>query len=613
MRLPMRGRWLRRPAGAAAVALVVAFLAACGGGGDDNGDGATGEAGGVYRVGWENTFGFTGGFDPTGEYLGEAHGIYQNLMIRRLVGYPHTAGDAGNELIPDLAVEVPEPTNEGLTYTFELKDGVMFGPPLNREITSADVQYALERLANPDNGGQYSFYYNVIEGFEAFGNGEAESISGIETPDEKTIVFNLTEPAGDFPNRIAMPAAAPMPEEVAGCYEGRPGLYGRVVVSSGPYMIEGADQADASSCESLRPFSGFDGQTQLMLVRNPAYDPDTDSDARENNPDRFEFLVNANTDDIFNKIDAGEYQDHISSIPPQVLRRYQDSERLHRNSGDRTWYLTMNLTQPPFDDVAVRQAMNWVMDKQALVQAWGGPIIGDVAHHIIPNNMLNDALIDFEPYKSEEDRGDETQALEVMKGSKYDTDGDGICDAPECKNVLLLADTRDVDEKMLPVIRASAEKIGITFTIRTVEGAYPVIQTPSRNIPLAERPGWGKDYADPYTFFGPLFDGRTIIANGNTNYSLVGITPEKAAEVNASGNLENVPSVDEDLDRCAALTGGGRIDCYADLDRKLMEEVVPWIPYLWQYTVHIVSENVTAWDWDQAVGSTAYARVAVES
>jgi len=83
--------------------------------------------------------------------------------------------------------------------------------------------------------------------------------------------------------------------------------------------------------------------------------------------------------------------------------------------------------------------------------------------------------------------------------------------------------------------------------------------------------------------------------------------------VNATGNLENIPSVDEDLDRCAALTGGERIDCYADLDRKLMEEVVPWIPYLWQYTVHIVSENVTAWDWDQAVGSTAYARVAVES
>ena len=90
---------------------------------------------------------------------------------------------------------------------------------------------------------------------------------------------------------------------------------------------------------------------------------------------------------------------------------------------------------------------------------------------------------------------------------------------------------------MVPVIQQSAAKIGITFTVRSVEGAYPAIQTPSRNIPIAERPGWGKDYADPFTFFNPLFDGRTIQANGNTNYSLVGITPATAAKVDAKGDL----------------------------------------------------------------------------
>ena len=99
-----------------------------------------------------------------------------------------------------------------------------------------------------------------------------------------------------------------------------------------------------------------------------------------------------------------------------------------------------------------------------------------------------------------------------MKGSKYDANGDGTCSASACKNVLLIADVRQVDTKMVPVIQQSAAKIGITFTVRSVEGAYPAIQTPSRNIPIAERPGWGKDYADPFTFFNPLFDGRTIQA-----------------------------------------------------------------------------------------------------
>ena len=74
----------------------------------------TSQKGGVYRVGWEQSFGFTNNFDPTGEYLGNAWGLYSNLMMRSLVGYWHLPGAAGNKLIGDLATEVPTPTNNGL-------------------------------------------------------------------------------------------------------------------------------------------------------------------------------------------------------------------------------------------------------------------------------------------------------------------------------------------------------------------------------------------------------------------------------------------------------------------------------------------------------------------
>jgi peptide/nickel transport system substrate-binding protein len=599
---------------AALATVFVLLVSACGGGGGESSSGPA-ESGGTYRVGWENAFGFTNSFDPTGEYLGEAFSIYSNLLVRTLVGYNHVAGVAGNELVPDLAKEVPEPTDGGRTYRFELKDGIRFGAPVSRAITSADVRYAIERLGRPKNGAQYGFYYDVIRGMSDFAAGKTSSISGIETPDDKTIVFHLTEPTGDFLYRVAMPAAGPIPREVAKCFDGKPGRYGRNLVSSGPYMIEGSGEADASSCASLKPLSGFD-QTHLALVRNPEYDPSSDSTAaRENLPDRFLFTVNSNADDILAKVEAGELEDEISSIPATYLRRYATNDsladRLHRNSGDRTWYLTMNLTQPPFDDVRVRRAMNWVMDKAALVQAWGGPAIGEVANHIAPDTLLNDQLADYTPYSTAGSHGDAAKAKAAMKGSKYDTRGDGMCSAPACKNVLLIADTRAVDVKMLPVIKQSAEKIGISFVVRSVEGAYPAIQTPSRNIPIAERTGWGKDYADASTFFGPLFDGRTIQKNGNTNYSLVGITPETAAKVGAKGKVTGVPSVDADLDRCAALTGSARTSCYGDLDTKLMEDVVPWVPYLWSFATHITGPTVSKWEFDQFGGSIGYAHVAV--
>ena len=70
----------------------------------------------------------------------------------------------------------------------------------------------------------------------------------------------------------------------------------------------------------------------------------------------------------------------------------------------------MNLTQPPFDDVHVRRAMNWVIDKAALVQAWGGPSIGEVANHIAPDTLLNDQLSDYAPYATAGNHGSVAKA-----------------------------------------------------------------------------------------------------------------------------------------------------------------------------------------------------------
>ena len=574
-------------------------------------------SGGTLRIGWEQSFGFTDNFDPTGEYLGDAIGIHSNLLVRTLVGYNHVPDAAGNVLVPDIATAVPKPTNGGTVYTFHLKQGVKFSPPVNRAVTSKDILYALQRIAKPKNGAQYAFYYNAIKGFADYGAGKAKSISGIKTPNNSTIVFTLTRPTGDFLRRMSMPATGPIPPEAGKCFEGKPGRYGRDIVSTAGYMLKGIDQVDFSNCKTVKGASGFDGQTILDLVRNPNYDPKTDTKAaRENFPDEVQFIVNSNADDIFNKIEAGELDMANSTIPAQVLRRYATSSslrsRFHQNSGDRTWYITMNLTQPPFDDIHVRKAMNWIMDKTSLVQAWGGPAYGKVANHIVPDTLFNNQLAEFTPYKTAGDHGNVAKAKAAMKGSKYDTKGDGTCSAAACKNVYLLADTRLVDTKLVPVMQADANKIGITFKLHTVNGAYPTLQTVSKNIPVSARPGWGKDYADALTFFAPLFDGRSIIPTGNTNYSLVGITQSQCKQLKVTGNCNNVPSIDSQLDRCNRLAGGPRLTCYENLDKHLMTKVVPWVPYLWSYVTRITSPNVTKYVFDQFATTPAYAHIAVK-
>src|SRR3954454_24612957 len=254
----------------------------------DNGDA---KKGGVYRVGWEQAFGFTNNFDPTGEYLGNAWGLYVNLLMRPLIGYKHQPGAAGNELIGDLATAVPQPTDNGVTYTYKLRKGIKWAPPVKRAVTSQDVAYAMNRLANPKDGGQYSFYYTVIKGWDAVAGGKAKTVSGIITPDKNTIVFHLTKQTGDFNRRMSMPATAPIPSEVGKCFEGKPGDYGRDVVSNGPYMLKGADKVTASC--PMKPMSGYDGANgnHIILVRNPAYDQSTDP-YRKNYINTFKFVVN---------------------------------------------------------------------------------------------------------------------------------------------------------------------------------------------------------------------------------------------------------------------------------------------------------------------------------
>jgi peptide/nickel transport system substrate-binding protein len=606
--------------------LLALGAAACGGDGDGDGAGTdTAEGAGEPERGGTlvmqtDAFEWTGNFDPTGEYLGTALGFYSNLLVRTLMGYRHVAGPEGNELIPDLAAEEPEISEDGLTYTFTLRDGVMFSPPVDRAVTSKDVEYAFKRIGTESIVAQYGFYYTVIEGMEEFTEAggltkKGNDISGIETPDDQTITFKLTEPTGDFLYRLSMPAAGPIPEEVAKCFT-KAGEYGRFVMSSGPYMIEGSDQLDASSCGSMKPLPGFNPNQQLIMVRNPNYDEATDDpEARSNYIDRFEVTLNTNAQDIFDRIRSGQLGTAHASEPPEVIREYTQNDELKdfykSDPGDRTWYLTMNLTQPPFDDIHVRKAANWIMDKEGLRRAWGGAVKGDIAHHIVPDTMFNNELEDYAPYATEGDAGDEEKAKEEMAQSKYDTNQDGICDAPECKNVLHVTRTTDIWRNMVPVIEESFRKIGIEVTTREFEDSYTVIQTVKRQVPVSSTPGWGKDYADASTFM-VLFDSASILPEGNVNYSLVGLTSEQAADIGAKGTIQGLPSVDDDIKACNELTDQERLDCWMELDQKLMEEIVPWVPYLDANADFVTSEQITHYVFDQFAGEPAWAHMAVQ-
>ena len=131
----------------------------------------------------------------------------------------------------------------------------------------------------------YAYQYSVIRGFGDFADGAADSIVGLETPDDHTLVVQLDEPTSDLAYRLSLPAAAPVPD---GAAEGHDRDYRRFVVASGPYMVEGSDLLDFSVPPAEQePLTGFvpadiaeDGSLvssgSLTLVRNPSWDSSSD-------------------------------------------------------------------------------------------------------------------------------------------------------------------------------------------------------------------------------------------------------------------------------------------------------------------------------------------------
>ncbi|MBW3594030.1 MAG: hypothetical protein KY391_00515 [Actinobacteria bacterium] len=597
------------------IALAIALVtAACGGNGDTGtteGDQATEDiqAGGTLKVALLSDV--SAAFDPQKEYYSTTWGFYRCCLLRTLVSYPGLPGDeGGNELVPDLATGLPEVSEDGLTWTFQMKEGINYAPPFqDTEIVAQDIIRALERTADPEaSANGYSFYYSIIEGFDEFSEGKADEISGLNAPDDHTLEITLTEPAGDLPFRMAMHTTAPIPE---GAADGHVRDYGRYLVASGPYMFEGSEDLDFSKpADKQDPVAGYEPGKSITLVRNPSWDAETD-EFRDAYVERIETTIGGTEEDIANKIDTGDIHINYDGVPPpQQLRKYQTDPELKDQvfayPSDAVRYISFNVAEPPFDDVHIRRAVNFAIDKEGMRRLRGGPLFGEIANHVILNTLENDLNADFNPFPSDDSQGDPDAAMEEIKQSKYDTDQDGVCDAPECKQILAVTDEADPYPDQAALIQDNLKPLGIELDVKEFERTtmYDKCLDPSAHTAICLAPGWGKDYPDASTFAAPLFGAEGLGPDACCNYSLVGADAEYLKKYDYE--VTDVPDVQDLIDECTPLTDEERIECWAEFDRHVTEEVVPWVPYLFDNNVDIVSSDVVNYTFDQFSGGAAF-------
>ena len=550
--------------------------------------------------------------------------LFRCCLGRTLLSYNGRAtAEGGSELRPDLAVALPDVSTDGLTWSFHIRPGLHYGPPLqNVEIVSSDVVRALQRtarLARPSPP-----YFSVIAGFDDYAAGRTASIAGLETPDAHTLVVRLSAQAGDLGYRLSTPYTVPIPplrrDPAApfGVLTGHDGGTGGLVVSSGPYVIEGSQALDVEApVAEQRPPAGYVPGKSVTLVRNPSWSTDGDA-LRPALADRIAIDFSVDEAGAAAAIDAGRADVNMSLFPPpqaplEQVAAYQSDQRRGRvdvqpRNGIR--YVSMNLAVPPFDDLHVRRAVEYAVDRRALVDAFGGAITATATGHLALDSLEDNALLDFDPYRAPDAASRLQLAREEMAQSNYDRSHTGRCDAAVCAHVVELVKTgHNAPAGLGDIVHDDLAQIGIQADVidLPVSKFFSELFDPTTRVPIAVGWGWGPDYPNGSDFFTALFTHDGIAAQ--SNYTLLGAQPDELRKWGYP--VASVPSVDDRVQLCLPLVGGEQSRCWTAVDQYLMEKVAALVPILSENYVEVVPDRVKAYSFDAAWGLPALDHIAV--
>lgn len=539
-----------RLAGVLALATTsILLLSACGGGAAPQAEGgASGEpaTGGTVHMLQNADFSY---LDPARGFDGGVNAFYR-LIYRGLTMQAAGNAEDPNAIVADLAEGLGEQSEDGLKWTYTLKEGLKFdnGDP----ITSAEVKFGISRAWDPEIGIGSPYLKQVIDAPEGY---EGPYVTGdlptIETPDEQTIVFNLKAPFPEFDNVLAQANAVPFPLGTGGGSE-----FINDIIASGPYTLD-----------------SYTPGTAIKLVRNENWDPDTD-DVREAYPDAWQFDIGLDPATIDERMIAGQSADvnaiagvvQAASLPR--LQTPQLQERMVTSPAFCTTYMSMNTSKDVFKDVKVRQAINYAIDRSAVQNASGGNQLADPATAIIPAAV--NGHLDYDLYPSDDFAGNTAEAEKLLQEAGV---GDGF--------------SFTLDIRSQPKMQAQAEAIqqalaplGIDVALNVIDTStyYETIGTPSQQHDAAIT-GWCPDWASSAsTFLPPLFDGRNITDKGNSNLAQI-----------------NDPAINDRIDEIKAMTDLDAANtAWGELDKQIME-LAPIAPLVLEKGVFLPGENIAGY------------------
>jgi peptide/nickel transport system substrate-binding protein len=460
------------------------------------------------------------------DYLDPALSYTMNgwqAMWRTYVGlltYKEVAGPEGATLVPGLAQDLPRVSADGKDYTFRLRKGLTYsnGAP----VKAGDFKYAIKRLFLVDSPG-VGFFADLV-GAAAYAKTKKGDIPGVVVDDyARTIEFKLTRPRADFQNIVALLFASPVPQGTPAKDQST-----HPIPATGPYMIT-----------SYRPNRDY------VLTRNPKFRPT--KFVSSGNPDTINFAIVKDDSIALQRAIDGRSDYDVHQIPLDRLGGVQSKygDRLRIASSSSTYYYFLNTRTPPFDKLEVRQAVNYAIDREALVRLYGG--LATATENLLPPTYPSYSKLALYPH-------DETRAKQLVARA-----------GARGARVTVWGFTGPPGQLPATYLTDQLNKIGLKATLKLLSPSiyFTAIGNQATNAQIGVA-AWMQDYPHPLDWFDVLLNGKRITATHNNNFS------------NA-----DVPEVNDQIDRLKlepTLTDQVNAE-WAHVDRAVMQNalVAPFV------------------------------------
>lgn len=459
------------------VALALAVAAAgCGtsGGGSTS---ATGSAG-TPKQGGTLTVAFQGeptGLDPAIAWEIESWSM-EHMLYNTFLKYSSGSGDAGTKLIPDLATALPEVKNGGKTYVFHIRPDAKFAPPVGRAVTAEDFKYSFERMLKLPLA-PATFFYSGVVGAQAYMDGKAKEVTGYKVVDPQTVEIDLTAADPAFLNAISMPFCYVVAKEWVEKWGDK--KFARHPLGAGPYL-----------------FDHWTPGQEIVMKRNPNY-----FDQAHAYVDEYDFPFSATPATALLQLERGEVDILGDGVPPADYARTMNDPKWKNqaiNEPQIAWaYTFMNVLEKPFDNVKVRQAVCYAINREKIVKLLGGQ--ASVINQIYPVGMPgHDNGANFYPY-------DPAKAKQLLAEAGF----------PSGFSTTYYADNVDPVPKIAQSIQNDLQAIGVKCNLKVMDRAtYWNFISLKKSHAAIGFSDWYQDFPDPSDWIGPLFIKSSAIDGG---------------------------------------------------------------------------------------------------